>query len=67
MHILCTSGLIRGLASPGHGEKEGREVEVEGGEVTGGQRKQAWGEETVQSPREVCESYLMVVVGLHTC
>ena len=28
---------------------------MEGGEV-GGQRKQAWGEEAVQSPREVCDS-----------
>ena len=53
------------VGSPGHEKKEGREVE--GGEVTGGQRKQAWGEETVQSPREVCESYLMAVVGLHAC
>ena len=64
-NLLCTAGLIGGLASPGHEKKEGREVE--GGEVTGGQRKQAWGEETVQSPREVYESYLMAVVGLHTC
>ena len=62
MYVLwCASGLIKGLASPSQGERRQKGEEEDGG-VTGGQRKQAWGEESVESPRQVrCSDFGHVV------
>ena len=50
--LWCASGLIKGLGSPSQGKRRQKGEEEDGG-VTGAQRKQAWGEESVESPRQV--------------
>ena len=65
--LWCASGLIKGLASPSQGERRQKGEEEDGG-VTSGQRKQAWGEESVESPRQVrCSDFGHHCESFHEC
>ena len=66
MYYGVASDLIKGLASPSQDkrrQKGERGKEEEDGGVTGAQRKQAWGEESMESPRLVGVLTLVNVVS----